>query len=135
MIADFAIFGVMSPLLAKFTTQLMEAVMPNLAEAFENPTALDSWTQFYKNVSSLGFSLTLILFSSLLSNEYARGTLVILGCGPVVLGNSHAGMCAVPTGIYEYHIFAHHDHCHGAGVPERRSNSFMHFSLPRSAPK
>lgn len=52
--------------------------MPNLAEAFENPTALDSWTQFYKNVSSLGFSLTLILFSSWLSNEYARGTLVIM---------------------------------------------------------
>jgi ABC-2 type transport system permease protein len=47
----------------------MEALMPNLAEALENPTALDSWMQFYKNVSSLGFSLTIILFSSCLSGE------------------------------------------------------------------
>lgn len=78
MLAIFLIFGLMSPLLAKFTPQLMEALMPNLAEAFENPTALDSWTQFYKNVSSLGLSLTIILFSSCLSGEYAKGTLTIM---------------------------------------------------------
>lgn len=78
MLVIFFIFGVISPLLAKFTPQLMEAVMPNLAEAFENPTALDSWTQFYKNVSSLGLSLTIILFSSCLSSEYAKGTLTIM---------------------------------------------------------
>lgn len=78
MLAIFLIFGLMSPLLAKFTPQMMEALMPNLAEAFENPTALDSWTQFYKNVSSLGFSLTIILFSNCLSGEYAKGTLTIM---------------------------------------------------------
>ena len=78
MLAIFLIFGLMSPLLAKFTPQLMEALMPNLAEAFENPTALDSWMQFYKNVSSLGLSLTIILFSSCLSGEYAKGTLTIM---------------------------------------------------------
>lgn len=78
MLAIFLIFGLMSPLLAKFTPQMMEALMPNLAEAFENPTALDSWTQFYKNVSSLGFSLAIILFSNCLSSEYAKGTLTIV---------------------------------------------------------
>lgn len=78
MLSIFFIFGVMSPLLAKFTPQLMESLMPNLAEAFENTTALDSWTQFYKNVSSLGLSLTIILFSSCLSGEYAKGTLTIM---------------------------------------------------------
>lgn len=78
MLAIFLVFGLMSPLLAKFTPQLMEALMPNLAEAFENPTALDSWMQFYKNVSSLGLSLTIILFSSCLSGEYAKGTLTIM---------------------------------------------------------
>lgn len=78
MLAIFFIFGVMSPLLAKFTPQLMEVVMPNLAAAFESPSALDSWTQFYKNVASLGLSLTIILFSSFLSGEYAKGTLTIM---------------------------------------------------------
>lgn len=78
MLAIFFIFGVISPLLAKFTPELMEVVMPTLADAFENPSALDSWTQFYKNVSSLGLSLTIILFSSCLSGEYAKGTLAIM---------------------------------------------------------
>jgi ABC-2 type transport system permease protein len=78
MLAIFLIFGLMSPLLAKFTPQLMKALMPNLAEAFGKPTALDSWMQFYKNISSLGLSLTIILFSSCLSGEYAKGTLTIM---------------------------------------------------------
>lgn len=78
MLTIFLIFGLISPLLAKFTPQLMEALMPNLAKAFGNPTALDSWIQFYKNVSSLGISLTIILFSSCLSGEYAKGTLTIM---------------------------------------------------------
>lgn len=78
MLTIFLLFGLMSPLFAKFTPQLMESFMPNVAEAFEDPTALDSWMQFYKNVSSLGFSLTIILFSSCLSSEYAKGTLNIM---------------------------------------------------------
>lgn len=78
MLSIFLIFGLMSPLLAKFTPQLMQALMPNIADAFENPTALDSWMQFYKNVASLGLSLTIILFSSCLSGEYAKGTLTIM---------------------------------------------------------
>lgn len=78
MIAIFAIFGFIGPLTAKFTPQLIETLAPQLNMNIPEPVALDSWVQFYKNVPSLGFSLMIILFSSILSNEYSKGTLVIM---------------------------------------------------------
>ena len=78
MLALFFFFGVLSPLSAKFTPQIIEAFTINMEISFEEPTALDAWTQFYKNVSQLGLSLTVILFSSCLSNEYTKGTLTIM---------------------------------------------------------
>lgn len=78
MLVIFSIFGMMSPLFAKFTPELVKSFVPNLTEAFKTPVQLDSWMQFYKNVSQLGLSLTIILFSSCLSGEYAKGTLTIM---------------------------------------------------------
>lgn len=42
------------------------------------PVALDAWKQFYKNISGVGFSAFIILFGSCLSNEYSKGTLVLM---------------------------------------------------------
>lgn len=78
MVVIFSIFGIMSPLFAKLTPELVKSFVPNLAEAFKTPVPLDSWMQFYKNVSQLGLSLTIILFSSCVSGEYAKGTLTIM---------------------------------------------------------
>jgi ABC-2 type transport system permease protein len=78
MLVLFFFFGVSSPLLAKFLPQIVDSFAINMKIAFEEPAALDAWTQFYKNVSSLGLSLTIILFSSCLSGEYAKGTLTIM---------------------------------------------------------
>lgn len=78
MLGMFFIFGVMNPLSAKFMPQLIELLSPNMKIDLAAPVALDSWEQFYKNVSSLGISLVVILFSSCLSNEYTKGTLTIM---------------------------------------------------------
>lgn len=73
----FVIFGIMSPLAAKFTPELIATFLPSMSE-LPIPVALDSWAQFYKNISSLGFSLMIILFSNMLSSEYDKGTLIIM---------------------------------------------------------
>jgi ABC-2 type transport system permease protein len=78
MLCVFFVFGATSPLFAKFTPQILEAVAPNLSGAFGDPSAMDSWTQFHKNVSSLGLLLTVIIFSGSLSGEYSKGSLTIL---------------------------------------------------------
>lgn len=76
MLALFFIFGVLNPLSAKFTPELIASFVPDMQITVAEPTALDSWTQFYKNISQLGFSVMLILFSSCLSSEYVKGTLI-----------------------------------------------------------
>ena len=78
MLAVFIVFGITGPLFAKFMPEIVSSIAPDLQITLNESTAIDSWTQFHKNISQLGFSLTLILFSSCLSSEYVRGTLVIM---------------------------------------------------------
>ncbi len=78
MLALFFIFGMLGPMTAKFTPQLIASLTPNMQITIAEPTALDSWIQFYKNVPSLGFSLMIIIFSGCLSSEYSKGTLTIM---------------------------------------------------------
>ncbi|AVD36353.1 ABC transporter permease [Clostridioides difficile] len=77
LIILFLVFGIMSPLSAKFMPDLIAHFAPTL-KVTTAPTALDSWTQFSGNISGLGASLTLIVFCNILSNEYSKGTLVIM---------------------------------------------------------
>lgn len=79
MLVLFLIIGLMNPLTAKFLPEILASFSTDSFQInVPEPTALDSWVQFYKNVSQLGFVVAFILFSSCLSNEYAKGTLVIL---------------------------------------------------------
>lgn len=73
----FLIFGMISPFLAKFTPEILSALAANM-ETTSEPAALDAWEQFYKNISGVGFSACIILFGSCLSNEYSKGTLVLM---------------------------------------------------------
>ena len=56
LFAIFAIFGMSSAFLAKFTPEIISAFGAGL-EITEEPTALDAWQQFYKNISGIGFAL------------------------------------------------------------------------------
>lgn len=73
----FLIFGMASALLAKFTPEILSALAADMQMRAE-PAALDAWKQFYKNISGVGFSALIILFGSCLSNEYSKGTLVLM---------------------------------------------------------
>ena len=77
LFAVFLVFGMMSAFLAKFTPEILSALAADMAMTSE-PAALDAWKQFYKNISGVGFSAFIILFGSSLSNEYAKGTLVLM---------------------------------------------------------
>lgn len=78
MIVLFVIFGMMSPLSARFMSEIVASFAPELQNAIPESTAIDSWIQFYKNISQLGFSIMIILFSNCMSSEYSKGTLVIM---------------------------------------------------------
>lgn len=74
------IFGILSPLTALLMPEILGAA---LKEQFEglvlpDPTAYDSFVQFFSNINQMGMLLLVILFGSLLTNEFSRGTLTNL---------------------------------------------------------
>lgn len=73
----FALLGIMNPITAKVTPELLETFMPEgMQITLPEPTALDSWAQFYKNVGQMGLIVLVILFSTLVSHEITKGTLI-----------------------------------------------------------
>lgn len=77
MLLLFFIFGIMSPLTAKLTPDLLNALAADgVSITIADPTALDSWTQFFKNTSQMGLIITVIVFSGILGTEISKGTLI-----------------------------------------------------------
>lgn len=73
----FLLLGILGPITAKFMPNLLNAmVMDGMSITVIEPTAIDSWTQFFKNVTQMGIIVMVIVFSGTMSNEYSRGTLV-----------------------------------------------------------
>lgn len=77
LVIVFAILGIMSPLTAKFMPDLMKAIMPpNVNIQLAKPSNLDSWQQFFKNISQTGIIVIVIIFSTMMSHEYEKGTFI-----------------------------------------------------------
>ena len=77
----FTLFGIMNPATAKLTPWLMEQLADTLAESgmtitSVTVTALDSWMQFFKNISTALIAFVL-LESSIFTKEYRTGTLIL----------------------------------------------------------
>jgi len=79
MISVFLLLGLMNPITAKITPQLLDSFMPEgMNITMAEPTALDSWMQFFQNVPQMGLIVLIIIFSGVMTNEFSRGTLVNL---------------------------------------------------------
>lgn len=77
MLMTFVFLGILSPLTAKLTPEILESFAPEGIQIIATePTALDSWGQFFKNISQMGLVIVTILFSSIMANEYSQGTFV-----------------------------------------------------------
>lgn len=77
--AIFTFLGVLNPFTAKITPILMKKLLPAGALVeLPDPTALDSWLQFHKNVPQMGLIFFILLFSTMMSKELERGTLTML---------------------------------------------------------
>ncbi|REB08514.1 ABC transporter permease [Sporosarcina sp. BI001-red] len=75
----FSVLGVMNPFIVKITPTLMKNFMPEgTVLNLPDPTAIDSWLQFYKNFPQMGLFIFILLFSTMMSKELEKGTLVIL---------------------------------------------------------
>ena len=82
LVIIYAIFGIMSPALAKLTPWMLSLMGDSLAEqgitigAIE-VNALTAWTQYYKNLM-MEHIVILAVFSGIFAQEYQSGTLINL---------------------------------------------------------
>jgi ABC-2 type transport system permease protein len=79
LIAVLFVFGMMSPLLAKMMPDIFSGMdVSGITITIPEPTALDAYGQFFKNMSQMGIAALLLIFGGILSQDISKGTLVIL---------------------------------------------------------
>ncbi|MFM2490283.1 ABC transporter permease subunit [Enterococcus avium] len=79
LVIIFLIFGLMNPLLAKLTPEIVKMTIGDaLASTIPKPTSIDSWTQFFKNLTQIGMIVLALMFSGTVNNEINKGTLINL---------------------------------------------------------
>lgn len=81
LIGVFILFGIMNPVTAKITPWLMDVLSESMEGSGMNitvseVTALDSWAQFYKNISTALITFVLIE-SNIFAKEIRTGTLIL----------------------------------------------------------
>jgi ABC-2 type transport system permease protein len=76
MLAVFTIFGTMSPLLAKLMPEIFKSMaIEGMTITIPEPTFMDAYAQFFKNVTQMGVVVLLLVFSGSMSHDLSKGTL------------------------------------------------------------
>ena len=77
LFAVFFIFGMMGPVMAKLTPEILKSIdMKGMQLTIPEPTALDSYMQFFKNNGQMGLLILILVFGGTLTREYTKGTLI-----------------------------------------------------------
>ena len=77
LITVFLLFGFMNPIIAKVMPEMLTSLLPEgMTITLAPPAAIDSWMQFFKNVSQTGLMVLVVIYSGLMASEFSKGTLV-----------------------------------------------------------
>lgn len=81
----FLLFGLTSPLLARFVSEIIKSVpgADQFAGLIPEPQAADAVAQYIENITQFGFIMTLLLSMGLLAREKERGTAAMILSKPV----------------------------------------------------
>ena len=79
----FFVFGLLSPVLAKYTPQIVEHAGGNIKIDVPTPTTMDAVDQFIKNVGQVGSFAAILLGMSTVARERERGTAALVLSKPV----------------------------------------------------
>lgn len=83
----FIFFAVSSPLLAKYINEILKLASADIGITLPDPTYLDSWAQFYKNMTSICFIVFLIIMTGTVAQEKSKGSIVLVLTKKVSRGN------------------------------------------------
>lgn len=77
LLSVFFLFGLMSPVTAKLLPEILSGMeMQGMVITLQEATAMDAYSQFFKNTTQMGIIVILLVFGGILSNELTRGTLI-----------------------------------------------------------
>jgi ABC-2 type transport system permease protein len=77
LVVVFLFFGMLGPITAKHLPEIIKfAGLDPIALGIANPTAADSFAQFFKNVGQMGLLVLVIVYCGIMANEFSKGTLV-----------------------------------------------------------
>ena len=79
------IFGLLSPLFAKYTPEIIKLIPngENIAQLIPAPTVMDAVTQYIKNVGQFGVILALLLTMGVVTQEKGKGTAAMMLVKPL----------------------------------------------------
>lgn len=83
--AVFVVFGLASPLLARFTPELLGSLegAEQFADLIPTPTAADALGQYIKNLTQFGFILAVLLGMGAVAGEKEKGTAALILSKPL----------------------------------------------------
>ena len=84
-----AFFGITSPLLARYTPEILKLVPggESLSAAIPTPTVMDAVAQYIKNISQFGILLALLLSMGSIVQEKEKGTAALMLVKPLRRGS------------------------------------------------
>ncbi|MCA9973786.1 MAG: YhfC family intramembrane metalloprotease [Anaerolineales bacterium] len=85
VMAVFVLFGLGSPLLAKYTPQMLTMIegAEQFADLIPQPTTADSLAQYVKNITQFGFLIAILLGMGAVAGEKERGTAALILSKPL----------------------------------------------------
>jgi len=84
MTAVLLLFGIMSPLTAKYLPEILKMIMGSAEEVAKlgilipTPSIQDSYVQYFKNLTQMGIFIQILIFMGLVSEEKFKGTVVLV---------------------------------------------------------
>lgn len=79
LIVVMLIFGIMSPIITKITPDLLSSMdLSGMEISIPDPTYIDSFSQFFKNVNQMGLIAVILLFSTTVCHERIKGSCILM---------------------------------------------------------
>src|ERR1035437_5743953 len=71
-------FGMLSPVLAKMMPDIFSQIDVGFALTIPKPTYMDSYLQFFKNITQMGIIVVILIFSGNITGELQKGTAILM---------------------------------------------------------
>ncbi|MDY4949915.1 MAG: ABC transporter permease [Clostridium cadaveris] len=79
LIIVMVILGIMSPIFAKITPDLLSSMdLAGIEISILDPTHIDSFSQFFKNITQMGLIAVVLLFSTSVCHERIKGSCILM---------------------------------------------------------